>query len=488
MSDRVKEILMIDDDEGVVWVVQKAVASLGCTFVSCGDAASGLKALGETISPASMQVVLLDLVLPDASGLDVLGEIKTRHPDRAVIVITAHGRMESAVEAMKLGAFDYLGKPFDVEELKIVIQRAWSDMAVRDELGRLRAIHGGSAPGVGGVSAADAGAGGPGDATRMMGKSRKMLKVFKDIGRVAAKDVSVLISGESGTGKELVAGEIHSNSVRKSGPFVAINVASIPRELLESELFGWKKGAFSGAVESRAGCIASAQGGTLLLDEISEMDLKLQAKILRFLQEMEYTPLGSSESVKADVRILCATNRRLREETAKGNFREDLFYRLNVIEIKLPPLREREGDVLELAARFLQKALIKYEIGHKEFSEKTRRFMLEYHWPGNVRELQNAVKRAAILSETNVIETKDLVLAEPVMYSIRDFLDEKLSRYIKEMTELEEGNLYGSIIGEVEKALISIVMKETGGNQLKAAKTLGINRNTLRARIKTYGL
>jgi DNA-binding NtrC family response regulator len=322
----------------------------------------------------------------------------------------------------------------------------------------------------------------------MTGKSRKMLKLFKDIGRVAAKDVSVLITGESGTGKELVAREIHASSARKSGPFAAINAASIPRELIESELFGWKKGAFSGAVETRAGCIAMAEGGTLLLDEISEMDLKLQAKILRFLQEMEYTPLGGSESVRADVRILCATNRKLREETAKGTFREDLFYRLNVIEIKLPPLREREGDVLELAARFLDNALNKYEIGHKEFSEKTRRFMLEYRWPGNVRELENAVKRAAILSESSVIEIKDLVLAEPAMYSIRDFLDEKLSRYIKEMTEHGDGTLYDSIIGEVEKALIAIVMKETNGNQLKAAKTLGINRNTLRAKIKLHGL
>jgi two-component system nitrogen regulation response regulator GlnG len=313
-----------------------------------------------------------------------------------------------------------------------------------------------------------------------------MLKVFKDIGRVASKDITVLVTGESGTGKELVAKAIHYNSRRRGGPFVAINSASIPRDLLEAELFGWEKGAFTGARDRHTGKIESANGGSLFLDEISELDTNLQAKLLRFMQDKSVGPLGSNRVVEADVRIIGATNRDLKEAVNRGAFREDLYYRFNVVQIKLPPLRERREDISVLAKHFLKDAEQRFETGKKELSKEAKELLLRYAWPGNVRELENAIKRACVLSGGAVIEKRDLLLEEAGSFTIQEFLEDKLKRYLKEMTNLESCNLYDSVISEVEKALIKIVLNETGGNQLKASKTLGINRNTLRTKIKEY--
>ncbi len=458
-----KEALVIDDDEAVVWVIKKALLPLGYNIVTKNDINSGLKALRK-----SHQVVLLDLVLPDGNGLDVLSEIKSRHPDSTVIIITAHGRMESAINAMKLGAYDYLEKPFDIEELKIVIDRAWNDILMKDELKRLKSEQFSK------------------ETPQMIGKSKKMLKLFKDIGRVASKDVIVLITGESGTGKELVANAIHYNSNRKNGQFVAINSASIPRDLLESELFGWREGAFTGAKSTRKGSIALADSGTLFLDEISEMDINLQAKLLRFIQEKEYTPLGSNETIKSDTRIIGATNRKLNEAVRKGLFREDLYYRFNVVEIKLPPLRERKEDILPLSEYFLRTSENKFETGHKELSDSAIDFLLNYSWPGNIRELENKIKRAVILSDSSVIDKKDLVSNDSDAFSMQEVLEERLNKYLKKISQVDKTNLYETIISEVEKALIKIVLKDTKGNQLKASRKLGINRNTLRAKIKHF--
>jgi two-component system nitrogen regulation response regulator GlnG len=321
---------------------------------------------------------------------------------------------------------------------------------------------------------------------QIMGKSPKMLKVFKDIGRVAIKDLAVLISGESGTYKELVAKAIHYNSLRLNGPFVAVSFLSIPNDLIEAELFGYEKGAFTGATEKRTGKIEKANKGTLFLDEISEVDLKLQAKLLRFIREKEFSPLNSNNSFKADVRIIAATNKDLKEAVSNGKFIEDLFNSFNHLHIKLPSLRERKEDILPLAKHFLKEAIVKFETGHKELSKDARDFLIRYDWPGNVRELENIIKRATILSNGTVIEKKDLLLEDVGSYSIKEFLEEKLRRYLKEMTKLENCYLYETVLSEVESSLITIVLKETGGNQLKAAKTLGINRNTLRAKIKEY--
>jgi two-component system nitrogen regulation response regulator GlnG len=414
------------------------------------------------------QVILLDLMLPDGDGLEGLKEIRAMHPEASVIMITANAMMQSTITAMKEGAYDYLEKPFDIEELKIIIDKAFRDLAIRAELKELKkTVFETESP-------------------QMIGKSSAMLKVFKNIGRIAAKDITVLITGESGTGKELVAKAVHFNSRRNAGQFIAINAASIPKDLLESELFGYRKGAFTGAIKDKEGKIEAANGGTLFLDEISEMDPGLQAKLLRFLQEKEFSPIGSNELKKADVRIIGATNRNLVDAVSKGQFREDLYYRFNVVQIKLPPLRERKEDILLLARTFLKESVQKLETGEKELSKEAKDALIRHDWPGNVRELENVIKRACVLSSGSMIEKKDLLIDEDSSLSVRDFLEEKLKRYLKDMTKITNFNLYETVISEVEKALMSIVLKETGGNQVQTAKILGINRNTLRSKIKEY--
>lgn len=455
-----KEILIIDDDESITWVVKKALEPLGYKVSSRPKLSSGLKAVR-----GGLQLVLLDIVLPDGNGLDALKEIRASYPEAMVIMITAHGKMESTIEAMKEGAYDYIEKPFDIDELKIIVEKAFRDMAMREELNELRGVAAEEEP-------------------MIVGKSQKMFKVFKDIGRVASKDITILITGESGTGKELVAKAIHHNSNRRNGPFVAINSASIPKDLMEAELFGWEKGAFTGAKEKHTGKIEFANGGTLFLDEISELGANLQAKLLRFMQDRRFSPLGSNRVVEADVRVIGATNQDLKEAVGKGLFREDLYYRFNVVQIKLPPLRERKEDIPLLVKHFLKEAERRLGTGKKDLSKDAREQMLKYDWQGNVRELENAIKRACVLSNGAIIERRDLFLEDT--RSIKDFLEEKLQRYLKDMAKLENSNLYETVVGEVEKALIKIVLDETGGNQLKAAKTLGINRNTLRAKIKEY--
>lgn len=457
-----KEVLIIDDDESIAWVIEKALEPLGYKITKHVRLASGIKAV-----KAKQQVVLLDLMLPDGSGLDGLRQIKSSYPDASVIIITAHGKMTDTIDAMKEGAYDYIEKPFDIEELKITVEKAFKDMSLREELKTLKAAVEPEEP-------------------QMIGKSEKILRVFKEIGKVAAKDVIVLITGESGTGKELVARAIHRNSSRSSEPFIAINSASIPKDLIEAELFGWEKGAFTGAKEKHIGKIESADKGTLFLDEISELDLSLQAKLLRFLQDKEFSPLGSNKVIKADVRIIGATNKNLREAVTNGSFREDLYYRFNVIQIKLPPLRERREDIMPLAKHFLKETAEKHKTGNKEFSKDAKDFIMKYEWPGNVRELENTIKRACILSGGAAIEKRDLHVEEGSPYSIKEFLEDKLKKYISNMTRLGTYNLHGTVIAEVEKALISIVLRETNNNQLKASKILGINRNTLRTKIKEY--
>lgn len=473
-----KEVLIIDDDEAITWVVKKALEPAGYKVTSRPRLSAGLRAV-----KGGRQLILLDIVLPDGNGLDALKEIKNSYNDATVIMITAHGKMQSTIEAMKEGAYDYIEKPFDIEELKITVEKAFKDMAMKDELDRLRSekveletqkFSMGSQP----VDSEE---------PQIIGRGKTMLKVFKDIGRVASKDITVLITGGSGTGKELVAKEIHYNSKRRTGPFVAINSASIPKDLLEAELFGWEKGAFTGAREKHQGKIETANGGTLFLDEISELDANLQAKLLRFMQDRKFSPLGSNKVVEADARIIGATNLVLKDAVSSGLFREDLYYRFNVVQIKLPLLRERREDIMPLAKHFLKEAEKKYETGKKELSKEAKDIILKYDWPGNVRELENAIKRACVLTNGAIIEKRDLLLEDvSTSSSIQDFLHEKLKRYLKEMTKLENSNLYETVVSEVEKALIKIVLDETKGNQLRAAKTLGINRNTLRTKIKEY--
>ena len=458
-----KNILVIDDDESIIWVIKKALEPAGYKITSRTRLAAGLRAVQD-----KTHIVLLDLILPDGDGLEGLREIRAVNPDAIVIMITANAKMQSTITAMKEGAYDYIEKPFDLEELKIVVENAFRDLSLRKELKQLK------------KAAFET------ENPQMIGKSPKMLKVFKDIGKVAAKDITVLITGESGTGKELVAKAIHYNSSRSLGPFIAINSASIPKDLLESELFGYKKGAFTGAVKDKKGKIEAANRGTLFLDEISELEPELQAKLLRFLQEKEFTPLGSNETIKADARIIGASNKDLATAVQHGKFREDLYYRFNVVQMKLPALRERKEDIPLLTKSFLREATEKLETGEKELSKEAKALMVKYDWPGNVRELENVIKRACVLSNGTAIESKDLLIDENNSYSVKDFLEEKLKHYLKDMTNATNCNLYTTVLSEVEKALIMIVLKETHGNQLKASKVLGINRNTLRSKIKEY--
>ncbi|PKL52572.1 MAG: two-component system response regulator [Nitrospira bacterium HGW-Nitrospira-1] len=458
-----KNILVIDDDESIIWVIKKALEPSGYKITSRTKLASGLKAVQE-----NTHIALLDIILPDGDGLDGLREIRASNPNTIVIMITANAGMQSTITAMKEGAYDYLEKPFDVEELKIVIEKAFRELSLREELKKLK------------KAAFET------ENPQMLGKSPKMLKVFKEIGKVASKDITVLITGESGTGKELVAKAIHLNSSRSLGPFIAINSAAIPNDLIESELFGYKKGAFTGAIKDKEGKIETANTGTLFLDEISEIGPDLQAKLLRFLEEKEFTPLGSNVTIKADVRIIGASNKDLVAAVKNGQFREDLYYRFNVVQIKLPALRERKEDIPLLAKNFLRETTVKLETGEKELSRDAKVLLLKYDWPGNVRELENVIKRACVLSSGTIIENKDLLIEEDKCYSIKDFLEEKLQHCLKDLTTISSCNLYNTVLSEVEKALLSIVLKKTNNNQLKTAKVLGINRNTLRSKIKEY--
>ncbi len=463
-----KRLLVIGNDESVIRIIREALEPLGYRIETRDNIRSGIKIADK------YKVMFLDLMLPDGNGIDAVKEMKVFNPDSLVIVITSRGRRESAMDAMKEGAYDYLEKPLDKEELKIAADKAFRDLAMREELLKLRQSKEDSMPFYKGG--------------QIVGKSRSILKVFKEIGRVAPKDVTVLISGERGTGRELVARAIHKSSRKKLGPFVAVNYGLIPRELMEAELFGWEKGAFPGAVERTEGKIQAAFGGTLFLDEISELDFDLQPKLLRFLQEREYSLLGSTNVIKADVRIIGATNKDLQDCVRRGLFREDLYHGFSAVELKLPPLRERKEDTLPLARHFLNESIKAFELPPKDFSKDAIKSLSCYDWPGNVKELENCIKRAAVFSKGSLIERRELFANDYNACSIKEFIEVKLDGLLKKMTRIENSNLYETIIAEVDKALLGIALKETSGNQVQAAKALGINRNTLNKKMKEYKL
>lgn len=319
-----------------------------------------------------------------------------------------------------------------------------------------------------------------------MGKSPKILAVFREIKRVASKDLPVLISGESGTYKELVARAIHNNSPRQEKPFIAVTLSSIPDRIAIADLFGCEKGADSGPYEKKPGRIRDANGGTLFLDEIFEMDGDTQEKLLSFLQSNKCRTRPGETPAAANVRMISATTKNLKEGKNNGHFRKDLCDLLSGVHIKIPPLRDRGEDILPIAKYFLKEAVAKFETGPKEFSKEAKDFLVDYEWPGNIRELENTVRKAVILSNDPVIGKKDLLVNDVGSCSIEEFLEEKLKRYLKEMMKLERCNLYETVLSEVEKSLIHIILRETGGNQLRAARALGINRNTLRAKIREY--
>ena len=459
-------VLVADDEASIRFVLREALEEAGheVVDVDSGDAAWRALAAG------SFEIAFLDIRMPGPSGLELLDRMRETGNDAAVVVITAQSTLENAVEAMKRGALDYLVKPFQIAEVLAAVQKSLRTRALQREVRALRQEASGRAA--------------PGE--RLVGRSTAILEVFKTIGRVAPRDVAVLITGESGTGKELVARAIHAASPRAAGAFVAVNAAAIPRDLLESELFGHEKGAFTGAIEGRAGRFREASGGTLFLDEIGDMPLDLQAKLLRVLQSGEVMSVGGKRAEKVDVRIVAATHRDLDALVREGRFREDLLYRLRVVPVEIPPLRERREDIPVLAEHFVARYAAELGTEARWLSEATLEHLASHDWPGNVRELENAIKRALVLAAHEVLAPEDFVFLRgaaqqpPAGGSLGELVrDEALAL----LHGPEPDDLYRRILERVERPLLEATLLHTGGNQLRAASLLGINRNTLRKKI-----
>jgi two-component system nitrogen regulation response regulator GlnG len=462
-------ILVADDEESIRWVLERACAQRGHTVVTVPSGAEALQAL----RGRPFDLALVDIRMPDVSGLDVLSRAREEGIDTLFIVMTAQNTMANAIEATKRGAYDYLTKPFDLDQVAALIARALSLRQLTKDLERLR-----------------------GELKQrhelVIGRTPAMQEVYKIIGRVAPTDATVLIQGETGTGKELVANTIHYHSDRR-GPFVAINCSAIPNELLESELFGYERGAFTGAVERRVGKFEAAAAGTLFLDEIADMPLGLQAKVLRVLQEREFTRVGGREPIRADARIVAATNQDLEGAVRTGRFREDLFFRLNVVRVIVPPLRERRADIVELIEFFIDKVNRDLGTNIVGVTDEVRDLLMRHHWPGNVRELENTLLRAAVLARGRTLVPEDFVLAgqaRPLAAEVLPLEDAVRQRLAELLDSGGDGiqDLYNALITTVERPLIEVVLERAGGNQVKAADMLGINRNTLRKKITELGI
>jgi two-component system nitrogen regulation response regulator GlnG len=463
-------LLVADDEESIRWVLERACAQGGHTVVAVGTGTEALTALRER----TFDVALVDIKMPDLSGLDVLSRARTDGIDTLFIIMTAQNTMANAIEATKRGAYDYLTKPFDLDQVAALVGRAMELRRLTRDLERLR-----------------------GELQQrhelVIGRTPAMQEVYKVIGRVAPTDATVLIQGETGTGKELVAKTIHYHSERK-GPFVALNCSAIPNELLESELFGYERGAFTGAVERRLGKFELAAGGTLFLDEIADMPLGLQAKLLRVLQEREFTRVGGRDAIRTDVRIIAASNQDLEAAVRGGQFREDLFFRLNVVRIVVPPLRDRRGDIPELIQFFVDKVNRELGTAIVGVSDDAREVLLRHTWPGNVRELENALLRAAVLAGGRTLVPDDFALAgQPrqrtgEVLPLEDAVRRRLSELLEGDARTAPADLHALLISAVERPLIEVVLERAGGNQVKAADMLGINRNTLRKKITELGI
>jgi len=443
------QVLVIDDEEDLRWALAKALSQDGYTVLTAGCAGEGLEVLGRQ----NVSLVLLDLKLPDMDGLEVLPRIKERHPGTPVIMITGYGTIETAVQALKRGAAGYITKPFDLHELRLVVKRILEINRLHNELDFLRS-----------------------ELTRnyqdLVGCSKAILELRELIRRVAPTDATVLITGESGTGKEVVAVAIHRLSPRKDGPFVPVNCAAVPEHLLESELFGHEKGAFTGAVKRHIGRFEVAHRGTIFLDEVAEMPPAMQVKLLRALQDKSFTRVGGSETVQVDMRVIAATNRPIEEAVAAGRFREDLYYRLNVVRIHIPPLRERKEDIPLLVRHFLQRFRPYYQ--SPGIAEEAMALLHRYHWPGNVRELQNVIERALILCQGEEIRPRHL---PKELQDGSSSLPPSLPAGDEDMT-----------LEQVEKLLIQRALAKTGGNRTQAARLLGISRSALLYRMHKFGL
>ncbi|MFE8583934.1 nitrogen regulation protein NR(I) [Sphingomonas sp. NCPPB 2930] len=464
-------VLVVDDDAAIRTVVGQALRRAGHEVT----AVETLARLDRVLTGGAPDVLVTDVILPDGDGIDHIRSVAARFPALPIIILSAQNTLTTAVRAAEVGAYEYLPKPFDLDALT---------NAVAGALAR------------GGVLVED-GLGEDDRALPLIGRSQAMQSVYRIIARVVATDLTVLISGESGTGKELVARAIHDLGPRRQAPFVAINMAAIPRELIEAELFGHERGAFTGAAQRNAGRFEQAAGGTLFLDEIGDMPMEAQTRLLRVLQSGEFTTVGGARTIRTDVRIVAATNRDLSQQVTSGQFREDLFYRLNVVPITLPSLRERRQDIPLLARHFLENAAAQ-GLPRRKVDAHALDVLVAHDWPGNVRELENLMRRLAVLARDEVIDAEAVrgMLGEapptlaaggaPSDGDLAAAVRTYLARLASERpAALDDGTLYDRVISEVERPLIEAMLARHGGNQLRTARAMGINRNTLRKRLDT---
>jgi DNA-binding NtrC family response regulator len=455
-TDKVRSVLIVDDEVGVRESLKMILKKDYDVFLAKDAEEAFLQ-----IKEHSPDVILLDIILPDLDGLKVLERIKQNEPDIVVIMITATNTAKTAVEAMKLGAYHYVTKPFDNDELRLIISRSLSEKALKQELIFRREEMDKSF-----------------DFGNILGKSKGMKDIFKVVKQIADSKSTVLIMGESGTGKELISRAIHYNSNRKNYPFVTINCAAIPETLIESELFGHEKGAFTNAIEKKLGRFEVAHQGTLFLDEIGELSLTTQAKILRFLEEKEFNRVGGSKTIKVDVRLITATNKDLNQMIKKGGFREDLYYRINVVPIVIPPLRERKEDIPILIDHFINKFSVENNKNVKGINKEALEFLMQYEWPGNVRELENLIERVIALTSNEYIPANELP------YSFKN---------IPKINGLKESVLDGKVSflqaeEEFEKEVILDALKRTNYIQSHAAEILGISRRILKYKMDKLGI
>ncbi len=447
-------ILVVDDDRAHRTMLRTLVGGWGYEMFEADDGAAAI----EAVEDRPFDLILMDIRMIKVSGLEALEKIQMLNPAIPVILMTAYSSVETAVEALKKGAYDYLTKPLDFEKLKVTLRRAADHRRLREENRELRKRLGEQF-----------------DPGRIIGRSSSMERLLETVSQVAPSEATVLISGESGTGKELVAGAIHYNSPRREGPFVKINCAAITETLLESELFGHERGAFTGAERRKEGKFFQASGGTLFLDEVSEMSLQMQVKLLRVLQEREFSRVGGEEVLKVDVRLVAATNRDLAGAIEEGTFREDLYYRLDVVGLQLPPLRERREDIPLLCQHFLQRFAEKNRKQIKGFTPEAMDGLTRYRWPGNVRELMNAVERAVVLARSDYLSADDFPM---IGQGAQDNGAEALPAV---------GLSGDQTLDNVERATILKTLEAVGGNKSEAARRLGITRKTLHTKLKKYG-
>ncbi len=449
--DEKKRILVVDDEESHRLMLRAVLRDEGYEVAEAADGVEALRA----VEQEPFDLVLMDIRMTSMGGIEALREIRRVSPLLPVIIMTAYASVKTAVEALKAGAFDYLTKPLDIDELKIIIAKGLEYYHLHQENRALKERLGDRF-----------------DFSRIVGHSRKMKELVDTLSLVAPTDAAVLILGESGTGKEVVANAIHQNSLRAEQPFIKVSCAALPETLLESELFGHEKGAFTGAVARHEGRFQLAHRGTIFLDEVGEMSPATQTKLLRALYEKEFEPLGSTRTIKVDVRVMAATNRDLERDVKEGRFREDLYYRLNVVSLTIPPLRERREDIPELAMHFFRIYCGKNKKELKAISPKTMDLLLRYEWPGNIRELENCLERAVIMARQEIVIPEDL----PPQVAGASRAPEDIDFPP------------GVSLLEMEKGLILKTLKDAGDNRTRAAEILGINRRTLQIKLKEYGL